>query len=232
MLIHQILFLNPTAQDQFKKISENKDQFETIFPLGEYHLWNLDTFQEFLKENFPKNLQQTFQKLIPYAYKADFARYALLYIYGGWYFDFTVKVNRNYSPNHKMVLFRDIASNSPGKNAIQNSVIYTRETFHKLFEECLYNIERNIKDGFYGKNPLYPTGPVLFGENVERFTENYEVDFGQLKINTHTNIPEIQYMIQKDIHFATHKTLSGGELNIEGSNNYNALWNSRHIYQV
>ena len=232
MLIHQILFLKPSAQYPTEKISENKNQFETFFPHGEYHLWTLDSFQEFLKENFPKNLQQSFQKLIPYAFKADFARYALLFIYGGWYFDFTIKLNKTYSPDHKLVLFKDITSNSPGKNAIQNSVIYSRETFHKLFETCLDSIERNIQNGFYGKNPLYPTGPVLFGENVERFTENYEIDFGQLKINTDTNTPEIQYIIQKDIHFASHKTLHGGELDIEGSNNYNVLWNSRNIYQV
>ena len=63
------------------------DQFENY----DYHLFNKSALREFVASNFDSDVLAVYDALVPYAYKADLGRYCLLYVYGGWYADITLR---------------------------------------------------------------------------------------------------------------------------------------------
>jgi mannosyltransferase OCH1-like enzyme len=93
MKIHQILIsdtnklpkeLPPYAQMCVKSITD-------FYGTEEYHLYSGEEIEEIIKFNFDNNVYKSYQKLKPYAYKSDLARYCLLYLYGGLYIDLNTK---------------------------------------------------------------------------------------------------------------------------------------------
>ena len=60
-------------------------------------------------------------KIKPYANKASFARYCIVYLQGGWYIDITIKVLKgiNLSVETDLFGFRDL-----GDGLIQNTLPY------------------------------------------------------------------------------------------------------------
>ena len=65
----------------------------------------------FVKENFPDNVYNIFQAVLPGAYKADLFRYMYLYKKGGFYFDCKmiakVPISHMIDPKDKLVLCKD-----------------------------------------------------------------------------------------------------------------------------
>ena len=73
-----------TVTDAFQR---NIESLKSTYPEAEYRRYGNDELLDFLSENFPEPVLQTYRALGPYAFKADLARYCLLFIYGGLYSD-------------------------------------------------------------------------------------------------------------------------------------------------
>ena len=56
-----------------------------------YHLFNHEECKDIIRDNFPKEVFNSFLKLNPYAYKHDLAHYCLGFLKGGWLVDISIK---------------------------------------------------------------------------------------------------------------------------------------------
>ena len=87
------------------QIFENKKQkILEMYPDGNYQLYTNDTIKDFLFE-FNREVFDCFTSLKPYAFRADLARYCLLYQFGGWYFDISVTPLFKFETNKSTLLF-------------------------------------------------------------------------------------------------------------------------------
>lgn len=53
----------------------------------EYKCYSDSMIELFLRDNFGVDVLAAYRQLRPYSFKADMARYCILYRFGGWYID-------------------------------------------------------------------------------------------------------------------------------------------------
>ena len=68
-----------------------------------YKRWNNDSLRELIKTYFSKDVVDAYDSLVPLAYKSDLGRYCLLYQYGGWYADISLKIVNNEEIYYRML---------------------------------------------------------------------------------------------------------------------------------
>lgn len=131
-------------------------------PDFEYYFYNDKDCRKFIKENFSEDILNTYDFIYPCAYKADFFRYLIIYKYGGIYIDnkYIVK-NSFYSIINKEDL--NVLCLDVDNECLMNSLIISLPSSEKI-NSIIHRIVENVKNNFYGKCPLHPTGPRLFFE--------------------------------------------------------------------
>lgn len=144
-------------------LQSTSSSVKAIYPNYDYTLYNGETLRCFIESNFDKDVLAAFDKLRPYAYKADLGRYCLLFKNGGWYFDISVRLlfGLNTADNIRMIAFRDTGVQTHITWSASNSVIYAKKE-SPVFLKAIELIINNCKSNYYGINPLCPTGPNLF----------------------------------------------------------------------
>ena len=79
------------------------------FDTREHHVYSGEELESIIKDNFEEDVHLSYQKLRPYAYKADLGRLCLLYLYGGLYLDFNLLfvngLKQQVLENHKFCSF-------------------------------------------------------------------------------------------------------------------------------
>lgn len=208
-------------------------------PLNHYLFGNA-SLREIIKSQLGNEALTAYESLIPYAYKADLGRYCLLYIFGGWYFDCTVKLRDplpvNFDPD--LLIFKDAPNPGMPSWDVSNSVIFSKKG-HKALETAIGAIIRNVRDDYYGISPLSPTGPSLWGKCIANRCDDRSTMIGSL-------LPLTPYHTKKNHAFilpdgtilaygkSTWGTTDGNGLssfNTTGTNNYNDLYYSKNIYR-
>ena len=71
-------------------VSNQMLKLKAMYPECQYRLYNDNDIKSFLASWFNPEVLQAYELLKPYAFKADLARYCLLYVYGGYYFDASI----------------------------------------------------------------------------------------------------------------------------------------------
>lgn len=127
-------------------------------PAFTYYLFDDDDCRNFIANNFGPVILNTFDSLIPGAYKADLWRYCVLYKNGGIYLDVKyVPVNNfkliNLTESEHWVIDAD-------KNGIYNALMVCKPN-NPILGAAINKIVENVKNKFYGGSPLDPTGPGL-----------------------------------------------------------------------
>ena len=208
-------------------------------PLNHFLLGN-SSLREIIKNQLGNEALNAYESLIPYAYKADFGRYCLLYIFGGWYFDCTVKLGDPLPNNFDsdLIVFKDAPNPGMPSWDVSNSVIFSKKG-HKALEVTIEAIIRNVKSEYYGISPLSPTGPSLWGKSIANTCDDRSTLIGSL-------LPLTPYHSKKNYAFllpdgtilaygkSTWGTANGNGLSAfdtSGTNNYNELYYSKNIYR-
>ena len=121
---------------------------------------------KFLKENFEDEVWQSFQVLIPGAFKADLLRACLVYIHGGVYADIKVELifPLDYFLDKELVLTKDRDS-----LGIWNGFFGAKKK-HPYLKKVIDGAVYMIKNKKYGGNTTDITGPQLWA-NV--FIKNF-----------------------------------------------------------
>src|SRR5258706_14553531 len=125
MNIFQILISDEDISDNFPSyLAHSIRTVREAFPGAEHKIYASEELREFILRNFDRDTVGAYDKLVPYAYKADLGRYCLLYNLGGWYFDIAVRVNLKFDApaDTEAVVFCDVPHHTRTTWACSNSV--------------------------------------------------------------------------------------------------------------
>ena len=239
MPLFSILITDDDSGDLSERAAENIRSFKAAHPGEEHVLLGEAALAQFISAHFDAEVLSAFRALRPYAYKADLAKYCLLYEQGGVYadlsYDFLRGVPRH---NERLSVFRDFLSSTPWDTSIG---VVAAPPRHKALGKAIELVCANVRREYHGPTALCPTGPTLFGKAVALTCDPEDLIVGEaarLILPRSGNAgPE-----QKPSHCLLHakelvaiKRKRGGgplsELGIGGGNRYNRLWRSREVYR-
>jgi len=237
MQVSQI-FLSDNPESQLPvSLQETTATVKKAFPECKYKLYGEEELRQLLKDHFEGDVINAFDKVKAYAFKADLARYCLLYLYGGWYLDVTLRIHNGiqFGKEIKVFGFRDMSHYIGNTTAVDNTAIYVNQAKHSVFVDALDTCVNNILDDYYGWNPLAITGPVVWGDTIADNFVPGSFGFGDVvELTPGRQNPNKALVLPSGDIFAFKKRSGGGDLSslgIAGTNNYNELWQFRRLYK-
>jgi mannosyltransferase OCH1-like enzyme len=199
-------------------------------PRFKHYLYDDNDCREFIKENFPSNVLNAYDSLIPGAYKADLWRLCILYKNGGIYMDIKFSCVNGFklielTENEHFVLDRPQCFNTP--KPIYNALMACRKN-NPFLLLAINRIVENVKNKYYGYNALYPTGPGMFSELLMSNNYNINIDLfhhedNKYLIYKNRFVISIIYPEYKDDQNKLYKTIN--------KTHYTYLWLEKKIYK-
>lgn len=244
--IHQILICENAEHNRRMKLPDliefNSNEARRLHPEAEYILWDDKNISDLIIKNFDKSVYEAYKNITAFAYKADLARYCILYVMGGIYVDLGIRMMNYWEiPKEKgFSTFKELCFTAESWTIMQNGLIWSLPKRREL-EICINWIVENYKNKFYGKTPLCPTGPVLYGRAIAAaMVEQGQSDtaddqwIGEYRWTTPEGEMKNDAYVAPDhklIAFRT-KLIPGdlSHLGLRGTNNYKEIWLSRQMY--
>lgn len=225
---------NVQAKNNTSVLDLNSNSFKSVYPNAEYRLYGNNDILDLLTKHYSKSVVHAYQDLIPFAFKADLARYCLLHTFGGLYSDLSYFHIRplELKSSCEAVVFRDVPGHPSW--AVSNAIIYSNPN-NEFLAKAIARIVENHAKGFYGHSPLEPTGPYMLGRVLAE-TDNWKtIAFGDSRLinNGPSNKAEILKIAPSgEVIALRNKSQSGqiSDLVSTGGNNYIELWRSRRIW--
>lgn len=236
MPLFSILITDDRSADLPERVSENIRSFKAAHPGEEHVLFGEAELSEFIAAHFDAEVLSAFRTLRPYTYKADLAKYCLLYERGGVYADLSYEFLRGVPRDRgRLSVFRDFLSSTPWDTSLG---VVAAPMRHRAMAKAIELVCANVKREYYGPTALCPTGPTLFGKAIAMTCDPEDLIVGEAVKLT---LPPGQAG-QKPSHCLRHgkelvaiKRKRGGgpvsELGIGGGNRYNRLWRYREVYR-
>ena len=235
------IYLSDADESLPPPLREMQDLHLEVFKNYNYYFYGLRELRSFIQNNFAPPVLEAYDSLRPYAYKADLGRYCLVYYYGGWYSDITLKPLMLFSPdeNPSLIYFYDHGNGaSQALHGCQNGLFYASRK-HPVLADAIDQIIKNCKNKYYGPNPLSPTGPNLFGNKIVNYSPSSGVYYGYFRPLT----PDFKklnraYVGPSGDILSLHKTAwfpgsfngSLESFGAKGVNNYLDMWLYRQVY--
>jgi mannosyltransferase OCH1-like enzyme len=211
--------LPPLMKQNYEKLKSDNPEFN-------HYLYDENECIEFIKQNFDENVLNAYNSLVPLAYKADLWRYCVLYINGGVYLDIKFKCVNSFkliSLTEKEHFVRDRP-----EDCILNGLIVALPK-NEILLKCINQIVVNVKNRYYGKNCLHPTGPGLLGRFLSADKRNnLELYFTSI-IQEH--ILSSAFIVYKDSKILDYYPKYREEQSKNQKNKpYYILWDEKNIY--
>lgn len=212
------------------------------FSQYQYTCYNGQRLREFISTHFGSEVVSAYDKLIPYAYKADLGRYCLLYQLGGWYADISILMRQPVGllgPEVELVYFSDLGDGViPGRSLfdVSNSLLFARPRNY-VFQSAIEQVVRHCRDNYYGTSIYSPTGPSVLGAAIASVERKPGHVAGHLLALTpshqHRNL---SFVLPDGQILALFKKgwMSPGDVLFgkrRGTNNYADLWAQRKVYR-
>lgn len=239
------IFLSDISTELPEFLIETTRSISTIFKGYEHRIYGNEELRDFIKSNYTSEVLWAYDTLRPYSYKSDLGRFCLLYKYGGWYFDIAIKCVLPFEVEKDidMLCFRDEQRHSHTSWAVAGGIIWSKSG-NLILSTAIEMIVRNCRERWYGRTPLCPTGPALFGEAIATKNRDRNIIFGYLDRPsvplTKKNFPFFKKLVKAKFRLPNHDTFAlvkpseGGDLKslgVDGANNYNHFWKSRTVYK-
>jgi mannosyltransferase OCH1-like enzyme len=193
--------------------------------------------RSFVADYYPEYLQD-YDDLVPTAYKADIWRYMVLDKFGGCYADLTQSLNVPYSDlcqGVDGVFCRDYGMHLHAGD-LYNAVMCSRPG-DKIVQRALTQSIRNIRNRYYGGNPLAITGPIVLGraykDLFEKTQRSVPIRVGRnekymiIDHNPHQQI-SIDGTIVGRVKAEWHHSSLYDEIK---QKHYSQLWHDRQVYR-
>ena len=228
--ISQILITDEGSSSKLPEvIQQNVRSIKSLYPNSTYRLFSRDCIRELMKANFEANVLEAFDGLRPYAFKADLARYCILFLFGGIYVDLSIRLlhKLRVGSGKGLVCFRDVC----GLWGVANGLIYA-EAGRREMSEAILGVVKNFSRRHYGASPLHPSGPALFGRVLATNDCEEEIEIGSFQSLTGNNHPANYGFVDSSgrIIALRMKTSSLSDLGVDGANNYGEIWSARQVY--
>jgi len=207
-------------------MKQNYEKFKNDNPEFKHYLYDENDCREFIKNNFHKNVLNAYNSLVPSSYKSDLWRYCVLYINGGVYRDIKFKCVNGFkliSLTEKEYFVRD----RPEDCVLTGLIVALPK--NEILLKCIYQIVVNVKNKYYGKDWLYPTGPGLLGKFFSpQERNNLEMYFTSIIQEAVLSSAFIVYKNTKilDYYPGYREEQSKNQKN----KSYYILWNEKNIY--
>jgi len=188
-------------------------------PEFEYFLFDDDDCRHFIEANFGKEVLNAYNCLMPGAYKADLWRLCVLFVHGGIYMDIKLTTINNF----KLIeLTQDehLVKDRP-PNTIYNALMVCRQ-HNPFLLLAIKHIVANVKNRYYGKDALEPTGPILLGKIMHHYKLNVNTDMKHW-ING-------GYIIYKNTFVISTAYPEYPNEKLSSTKSYRDLWNQKKIY--
>jgi len=212
----QTKILPPKMFDAISKIKRQNPRFN-------YFLFDDNDCREFIKTNFPVDVLNAYDSLIPGAYKADLWRYCILYKMGGIYLDI------KYEPINGFKFYNLLEKEHWVQDVTEANVynaLMVCKAGNPILLKAIVQICENVKNKYYGDGFLDPTGPALL---AKYFTseEKKTFDMKHLLYGNNDGDKYIKFNDQLIL-----KCYSGyfSERNSSTKKHYAELWYNRHVY--
>jgi mannosyltransferase OCH1-like enzyme len=197
-------------------------------------LWYGDDCINYLKKHFSYDHLECFTNLSPYAYKADFMRYCIIYNEGGWYSDWQQKLlvplDKINNKNYKWVSCYDTTGDENKiRKCMQNSFFGSIKN-NDLLKKCIDQIILNTKNTYYGYGPWDISGPCLLGDIYSK--ENPDLSLLGYTFNDPVDGPCFNINNEKVIinKCCTSQNIPGSSF--KNGNNYIDLWKNKKVYNT
>ena len=199
----------------------NYEKMTNSHPKFTHYLFDENECLNFIKANFENDVLNAYNMLVPSAYKSDLWRYCILYINGGIYFDIKFCCVNGFklialTENEYFVRDRE--------GGTLNGLIAVKPK-NDILKRCIRQIVENVKNNYYGKTCLYPTGPGLLGKYfTKQDKEKMELYFANVHIK---NIVDEYVIVFNDV---TILKQYDGYRKDQTKKHYSELWNEKNIY--
>jgi mannosyltransferase OCH1-like enzyme len=236
------IYISDDGSGPSEALSDAIASVKKCFSAYQYSLHNNDSLRAFIEENFDNEVVESYDKLRPFAYKADLGRYCLLYQLGGWYSDISIMMRQPVNlvgNNIDLVYFFDLGDGvMPGRSLfdVSNSLLYSKPR-NSIFENAIKMVVKNCKQEYYGTSIYCPTGPGVLGTSIANTKRSNKHISGHLMALTPNHprrnlsfvLPDGQilalfkkgWMAPNELLFGQHHA---------GTNDYAELWAKRQVY--
>lgn len=206
----------------------NLDSIKKYFPKHDYIMWDYKKIKSLIVKNNDYHVLEAIDSVKANAFKADIARYYIIYKIGGWYTDLNnFFVSDPPDADSEIIFFRDVQHLTSSSWAVQVS-LFCAKPRHFILKKALDQSVENVLSKHYGGHALCPTGPNLFGSSIAYFNlpENNSYIIGSMHKGK-----ESGFYIDNTL-FAKYKSngLNQCESGLPGNNNYEQLWLDRELY--
>lgn len=215
-MIHQIYITDSPSPAVNAKIEAVKAKYE-------HKLWDKDSIRQLLADHFEPDVLWAYDELVPYSFKGDLAKYAIVYIHGGWYMDvsFSVVPDIYKYNNENGVFFKDTID-----GYVACGMFYAPPG-NQILKKAIDQIVSNCKSRYYGIHPVDCTGPGVLGKVFEYSPEQ---SIGALMLINHM----FCFVIDDTLLARGKRNGQHGSLAYLGEitgGNYHHLWNNRKVYK-
>jgi mannosyltransferase OCH1-like enzyme len=209
-------------------LDSTKQKILDVYKGHDYVLYTDEHIKDFLLDYDPE-LLQVYQKLKPYAFRADLARYCLLERFGGWYFDISLHPNFYYANDRPAVFFYN-----PNRKLIENCVMYC-DPGNVLLQNVLEKIKHNVTSNYYGDTAICITGPQALTNEFNKLDRTITKKFTYGAFNSYEckdlALRETLTIDGKNfVNYKKHGQFGIVHLGIQGTNIYHHMWENRNIY--
>lgn len=223
-------------------IQHHIDVARSLYPQAAYKMWSGNEIREFIKRHFSKDVLKAFDTLTPYAYKSDLARYCLMYIYGGLYFDLSMyMLNRWQIPRQcGVAAFYETYDGMECWASLQNSLLWSLPK-RKEWKVLIEKIVSNCRNRYYGPHDHYVTGSPLLGRSfatvISENSNMLDIDdqyIGEVRYITPERFVQNVTFVSPDRRVVAlrNKSVAGNisELGVKGANSYCLLWKQKKVF--
>lgn len=218
-----------------KDMASAMGKWKTMNP--EYKHIYFDGLQcrQFIALHFP-NVLNSYDKLLPGAFKADLWRYCILYKYGGVYADSRtvplLRLKNIINSSDRFIVPRDPI------NTFLWQGFMCSVPGHPVLKAIITSICNMCKANTYGDCPLDITGPMRLGRIVNRYLYRYE--HSSFKIETVRNVKIVDIKNLKGNHIMVNgrkairtKYIVDDKLflQLSGKEKYNESWFKGRLYK-
>lgn len=219
--VHQI-YISDKNQSPSEHIQQQMAKVKELYSGWEYTLYNNDDCRKIIHSVLGGEGVNAYDSLNSYSFRADFARYCILYKYGGQYFDASICPEFRLEFDDTAILYEPPLEWG-GCRLIDNGVMIFNETEHPLLLDALQLCVKNIRDKNYGTGSLDITGPSMFGR-----LDKYDVTYGHCKFIRHGQkaafLGDVLHWLYKPENTSLEK------FGCVGVNNYNQLWDEKQVF--
>jgi mannosyltransferase OCH1-like enzyme len=235
MNLFQILITDVPNEKLPHTIAHSIEKLVSLYPDANYRMLHEAEIRDTLASSFGPEVLAAYERLNPYAYRSDLARYCFLYLFGGLYVDVGISFHARIPlpKGATFFAFRDANLHARKSWAVSNGIIYA-EKGHPILAKAIQRVVENCQTEYYGMTPLCPTGPTLLGRVVCEEDSDTVCCYGEFLTLTPNLAKKNRAFVMDDgTIVAFPKPGEGGDLKslgVQGTNNYNNFWHARKVY--